>query len=97
MPKEVAVKEQTGPPRLIVGQCYYVRTLTDHWVGRLAEIGPHTVTLTEASWVADSGRLSVFIATGRADGMEIEPVGIVGGLNYLSWIPWKFKLFMEAI
>ena len=90
-------KETILPPRLIVGQCYYVRTLTDHWVGRLAEIGPHTVTLSEASWVADSGRLSVFIATGNADGMEVEPVGIVGGLNYMSWIPWEHPLFKEAI
>ena len=86
-----------GIPKLTIGECYYIRTLTDHWVGRVVDIGHFTVTLTDAAWIADSGRLHEFMRRGRADNMEVEPVGTVGGLQYTAWLPWPFPLFKEAI
>lgn len=84
------------PPSLIIGQCYFVRTVTDYWVGRLAAIGPHSLTLTDASWVAVTGRLSAFMRDGKAQGMEIEPVGAIC-VQWLTWSPWPHDLFTEVI
>ncbi len=87
-----------------VGKTYLFQGIKD-WVGRVAEItGPYTVTLVDASWVADSGRLSDFVKNGvrRADGgwlpehVEIEPVGVVG-VRWENWIPWDHQLPTETI
>ena len=80
-----------------IGKIYFFQTHKFDWVGRLASIdGPYSVTLTEASWVADCGRLHLFVRDGRADNMEIEPVGVVG-LQWSNWIPWPHPLFTEAV
>jgi hypothetical protein len=82
---------------LEVGRCYYVRTARYDYVGRVVSIdGPYTLVLEDAAWVSNSGRLHVFVQNGRATGMEIEPVGVVG-LQWLDWIPWDHPLFTEAV
>ncbi len=83
--------------KLTIGETYFVQTCTKDWVGRLVSIdGPYTVTLEEASWVAESGRLHVFVRDGRADSMEIEPVGVVC-CQWVNWIPWPHDLFTEVV
>lgn len=69
----------------------------DHYVGRIVMfLSDSKVELEEASWVADSGRLSEFVKNGRTDNMEIEPVGrVVTTFNDI--IEWPHKLFTEAI
>lgn len=80
-----------------VGKTYYVRTTTDHWVGKLREVaGPFTVVLENASWVADSGRLSEFMAHGKAGGMEVEPVGTIM-VRWDAILAWPHKLFDKAV
>lgn len=91
-------RDQTPlPGDLVIGQCYYVRGPSDHWVGRLAAIqGPFSLTLTDASWVASSGRLHQFIRDGETENMEIEPVGEIT-VQWSAYLPWSHKLFQEAI
>jgi hypothetical protein len=81
-----------------VGHCYIFESVTSNlWVGRVVSIdGPHSVTLEDCSWVSETGRLHQFMRAGRADGMEVEPVG-VRGVHWASWGPWPFALFKEAI
>ena len=83
---------------LEVGETYFVETCTKDWVGRLVECsGPYTVVLEDASWVANSGRMSTFMAIGNGGAqMEIEPVGIVCA-QWVNWMPWPFALPKEAI
>ena len=81
---------------LEIGKCYYVRTITDHWVGRVSAIMANCVTLEDASWIADSGRLSDFVRDGKTDTMEIEPVGRVC-CHWLTCIPWTHELFNNPI
>lgn len=88
------------PLKLEVGQTYFFQTCTKDWVGRLAAIeGPYTVVLTEASWVAESGRLHQFLRNGKADGMEIEPgpPEFPLALQWVNWWYWPHKLFTEAV
>lgn len=80
-----------------IGQTVYVQTITKDWVGEVVAIpGPYTVCLKNASWVADSGRLSVFMVEGRTPQMEVEPVGFVT-VQWVNWMPWPHQLFDEAI
>ena len=83
--------------KLEIGKTYLVVNLGAHtYVGRLVEVlNPFEVALEDASWVANTGRLHVFVERGRADGMEIEPVGQVN-TRYQSIIWWPHKLFDKS-
>lgn len=83
---------------LVVGEKYFVQSCTKDWVGELVRVvGPYTVVLREASWVANSGRLSEFMRSGNGGThMEIEPVGVVC-VQFVNWMPWPHKLFRTAI
>lgn len=83
--------------KLEIGSCYFVRTLSDYWVGRLVDVGPFTLTLEDASWVADTGRLAEFMRHGKAENMEIEPVGLVMCSNGPAVLSWPHKLFTKAV
>lgn len=83
--------------RITIGYCYFFQTCTKDWVGRVIDIpGPYTVVMEEASWVAESGRLHIFLRDGKADGMEIEPVGHLG-CQWVNWTEWDHKLFKDAV
>lgn len=86
-------------PTLKIGETYFVRDpAADSYVGRLvAIVDPFTVALAGASWVANSGRLHAFVRDGKAEGMEIEPVGFVPCAHFRSIIEWPHKLFTEAV
>lgn len=81
------------------GKCYFFRNPSaDSYVGRLVQIiDPFTVEIDCAAWIADSGRLHVFLRDGRAEGMEVEPVGNGVITRYQSVIPWEHSLFTEAV
>jgi hypothetical protein len=84
----------------LVGQAYYVETFGKFFVGRVSHLTGTTVTLDQAAWVAQTGRYSEFLAKGRADGMEVEPMGdgLELSLAYISVKrPWPHKLFKEAV
>lgn len=88
--------ERTMTMPMQVGETYLVRDGVDNWVGEVTAIFANVVEMKNASWVAESGRLSVFVATGKAEGMEIEPVGAVG-IHWRTYIVWPHKLFTKAI
>lgn len=79
------------------GQTVMVMGPNFNYVGRIVGFpGPKVIELEDASWVANSARLHVFVRDGRADGMDIEPVGSI----CCSWndlIQWDHKLFKEAV
>lgn len=54
------MSEQSRPPRLILGQNYYVQTLRYDYIGRLAEVGPGTMTLEDAVIVYETGAMAQF-------------------------------------
>lgn len=81
---------------LLVGQTYLFESSARMWIGRVHSIdGPYTVTLTDASWVAETGRLHVFIRGGLTPETEVEPVGTMG-VQWIAWIHWPHELPKEA-
>lgn len=64
----------------IIGQCYFIRTVTMHLTGRLVDVTEQELVLEDAAWIADSGRFSQAMKTGVLDEVEPFPGGklIVG-------------------
>jgi len=54
-----------------IGEKYFIRTVTMHLVGKLESVGDKELTLSGASWVADSGRFGNALKTGELS--EVEP------------------------
>ena len=84
--------------QLAIGKNYLFESVTGKiYVGELLEIhGPHTVVLGNAAWVAQTGRLHIFMRDGNAPEMEIEPVG-TRGVHWAEWSPWPHPLFTDAV
>ena len=53
------------------GKVYFIRTVTQHLTGRIKSVGQKEIVLTEAAWVADSGRFSDALKS--EDFSEVEP------------------------
>jgi hypothetical protein len=87
---------------LEIGKKYYVETTTKYWVGILVSVeGPHALTLGRASWVAETGRFSEFLRTGKAQGMEVEPVLTPNRewaiLNVTGYAEWPHDLWDKSV
>lgn len=54
-----------------VGERYFIRTVTMSLSGRLVEVTPQELVLSEAAWIADTGRFATFLD--GAEPSEIEP------------------------
>ena len=61
-----------------VGSDVLLKTVTDYYVGKIVKIDKEEITLSDASWIANTGRWHVALATGFDQNAEIEPcVGLV--------------------
>ena len=56
---------------LTVGNAVFIRTVTHHYTGRVAEVTAEDVILTDAAWIADDGRFNAALVNGAFN--EIEP------------------------
>lgn len=58
-----------------IGKSYFIRTVTMNIVGKLIAVHDKELLLTEASWIADSGRLNNALKQGfeSQNSAEIEP------------------------
>lgn len=72
----------------------FIKGPRNDYVGEFVGLtGPRTVELKKAVWIADCGRyLSNFMADGKAEGMEVEPVG-KGSFAFDDIMEWPHKLF----
>ena len=54
-----------------VGKNYLIRTVTMILTGRVVSVGPQEIVLTDAAWIADTGRYAGAVA--NAEFSEVEP------------------------
>jgi len=75
-----------------VGCKYFFRTVTYHMVGRIHNVVGNFLVLSDASWVADSGRFMSAIKDGILD--EVEPVGdaYINIDSVVDVFPWCHSL-----
>ncbi len=57
------------------GEQYFVQTATHYYVGTLADVNDMALLLTDAAWVADTGRFNEFMSGSKP--YELEPCGQV--------------------
>jgi hypothetical protein len=60
-----------------IGKLYFIRGVTLYYVGRLIAIDDHFATLDQCAWVADTGRFSEALKTGKLNEVEPFPDGEV--------------------
>lgn len=78
---------------------FFRGTTRDDYLGEVMSVdGPFTVTLKNASWVADSGRFHEFLQHGTAENMEIECIALpFWTVNWTCWGLWPHELPQESI
>ena len=54
-----------------VGKAYLIRTVTLYYTGRITSITDSDLVLSDAAWIADTGRFSSALDTGKLN--EVEP------------------------
>ena len=76
----------------LIGKKFFFRTVTYHLVGRVAKRIGNVFELSDASWVADSGRFMQAIKEGKLS--EVEPVGqaFLNMQSVTDFFPWHHDL-----
>ena len=76
----------------LVGESFFFRTVTYHMVGKVKKMVGRFAYLTDASWIADSGRFMGAIKDGTLN--EVEPVGpaFINLDTVVDFFPWKHSL-----
>jgi uridine phosphorylase len=62
---------------LKTGANYFIRTGTYHYIGTLRTVNTGELVLSDASWVADSGRWNKALTTGELSEVEPYPDDVV--------------------
>ena len=81
-----------------IGKSYLFRTVTHIEVGRVKSVCGDFVTLTDASWIPDTGRYHECLANGKFS--EVEPYPDTTTINMASLInfaPWNHELPKEQL
>jgi hypothetical protein len=65
------ISRTVGPCPWIIGQNYHIRTVTHYWTGKLVGITDQELVLSNAAWIADTGRFADMFHDGPD---EVEPV-----------------------
>jgi len=76
-----------------VGDNVFIRTVTMHYTGKIESVTDSDIVLSDAAWIADSGRFSEALRTGSLAEVEPYPYGCIvarGGLLDVS--PWRHPL-----
>ncbi len=77
----------------VIGQSYIVRTVTMYYTGKLEAVYPGELVLSEAAWVADTGRWSTALSSGKLAEVEPYPNGcIVSRAAIVDVAPWLHAL-----
>lgn len=82
---------------LVVGEKYFVRSVTHYYTGKLLSVTDSDIVLGEAAWIADTGRWSEALKIGRLN--EVEPYPdwvIVGRDGIIDITPWAHALPRET-
>lgn len=79
-----------------VGKSYFIRTVTYHLLGRVEKILGNFFVLSDACWVADSGRFSKAIKEGELNEVEFVGDAIISMTAIVDGFPWAHKLPKET-
>lgn len=79
-----------------IGKCYLIRTVTMHYTGRLVSVTDSDIVLTDAAWIADTGRYSNSLHEGSLSEVEPYPgLVVVSRFAIVDFAVWNFPLPRE--
>ncbi len=70
----------------IIGENYFIRTVTHAHTGKLVAVHDHELTLENAAWIADTGRFANAMDKGSFEEIEPWPDGVQVIINRQSVI-----------
>lgn len=79
----------------LVGKKFFFRTVTYHLVGKVEKIIGNIAELSEASWVADSGRFMNAIKDGTLDEVELVGKAFINLNSLVDFFPFNHPLPTE--
>lgn len=59
------------------GNTVFIRTVTMYYTGQIVGVTKEEVLLASAAWIADTGRFSTALSTGKLSEVEPYPDGVV--------------------
>lgn len=59
----------------LIGENYFIRTVTYYYTGKLKAVYENELILTDAAWIADTGRFTQAVAEGQYSDIEPYPDG----------------------
>lgn len=77
----------------VVGQSYLIRTVTHYYTGRLTAVNDAELLLSDAAWIADTGRYANSVKSGALS--EVEPVEgplVLSRGAIVDAVEWKHAL-----
>ena len=80
----------------IIGRAYLIRTVTYHLLGKIDKVSGNFLVLSDACWVADSGRFSKAIKEGELNEVEFVGDAIVSIPSIVDAFPWIHKVPKET-
>ena len=80
----------------IIGKSYLIRTVTYHLLGKIEKVSGNFLVLSDACWVADSGRFSKAIKDGELNEVEFVGDAIVSMTAIVDGFPWLHKLPLQT-
>ena len=85
--------DETTQHPYTIGASYIIRTVTMYYTGRLESVFPGELVLADAAWIADTGRWSAALATGKLSEVEPYPgLCIVSRAAIVDVAPWAHPL-----
>ncbi len=79
-----------------IGDSYFIRTVTYHFVGTIKEIVGKWIVLKDASWVADSGRFHEALEKGDLSEVEYMDKAIINMDTITDASLWNNKTPKES-
>lgn len=81
-----------------IGKNYFIRGINNYYTGKVVGLDEKTVYLTQAAWIADTGRFHSSLRDGEFREVEPYPPEAVVRVSLESicdWLEWRHELPLE--
>lgn len=92
--QSIFVTKTTENHPFVLGEKYFIRTATYFHLGRLIEVTGKWLVLSEASWIADTGRFYDFLKNGNCNEYESFQDDVYVPIDSIIDVTiWRHELF----
>ena len=91
--KFAGANESSGSSSIVIGENYFIRTVTHYYTGKVKSVTSAEIVLSDAAWIACTGRFYDCLKSGDLN--EVEPFVddvIVGRAALIDATLWRHDL-----